>query len=75
MLRETKVLQNKKGKCMLKLSGNAFEDEMTLIIKNKGVKTKFEMNHLDVCYLIEALLIHNDIELDDYNETIKMLND
>ena len=73
-MRITKVLKNEQGKCILKFSGDAVEDEMIMTLRaDNGKKVNFTMNSLDVCYFIDQLLVHNDITIDDVDSTLEHL--
>ena len=75
-MRITKVLQNEQGKCILKFSGDAIEEEMIMTLRaDNGKKVNFTMNGLDVCHVINQLLVHNDITIGDVEATMeKLLN-
>ena len=75
-MRTTKVLKNEKGKCILKFSGDAIEEEMIMTLRaDNGKKVNFTMNGLDVCLVIDQLLVHNDITIGDVEATMeKLLN-
>ena len=73
-MKKTKVLQNKKGECVLSLIGDSMEDVMLLCIKDEEGIVNFEMNHLDVAYLVDSLLKHNDLTYKDVKKTLKECN-